>query len=86
MISTGIVRNIDELGRIVIPKELRKSMGLKDGTKEKKGTPLMVFQDGDSIVLKRYNPGCSCCNNMEDLKEINGIRLCKNCISKFSER
>ena len=48
MVSTGIVRRIDELGRIVIPKELRRTMGIKDGD------PLELFRDKDHIVLQKY--------------------------------
>ena len=48
MVSTGIVRRIDELGRIVIPKELRRTMGIKDGD------PLELFRDKDHIILQKY--------------------------------
>lgn len=48
MVSTGIVRRVDELGRIVIPKELRRAMGIKDGD------PLELFRDKDHIVLQKY--------------------------------
>ena len=49
MRPTGIVRRIDELGRVVIPKEIRRSMGIKDGT------PLEIFYSDDSIVLRKYS-------------------------------
>lgn len=49
MKATGIVRRIDDLGRIVIPKEIRKSLGLKEGT------PMEVFIDNDGVVFKRYS-------------------------------
>ncbi|MFT8322856.1 MAG: AbrB/MazE/SpoVT family DNA-binding domain-containing protein [Bacillus sp. (in: firmicutes)] len=54
MKSTGIVRKIDELGRIVIPKELRKLRSLEIGT------PIEIFVDSDKIVLKKYEPGMKC--------------------------
>ena len=54
MKSTGIVRGIDALGRIVLPKELRTSMHLDTDTK------LEIFVDGDSIVLKKHRPAGSC--------------------------
>ena len=54
MKSTGIVRGIDSLGRIVLPKELRTSMHLDTDTK------LEIFVDGDAIVLKKYRPSGSC--------------------------
>jgi len=49
MIATGIVRRIDELGRVVIPKEVRRAMGIKDGD------PLEIFRDKDHIVLQKYS-------------------------------
>ena len=54
MKSTGIVRGIDSLGRIVLPKELRTSMHLDTDTK------LEIFVDGDAIVLKKHRPAGSC--------------------------
>lgn len=50
MISTGIVRRIDELGRVVIPKEIRRAMKIKDGD------PLEIFRDKDKLVLAKYAP------------------------------
>lgn len=49
MIATGIVRRVDELGRVVIPKEVRRVMGIKDGD------PLEIFRDKDCIVLQKYS-------------------------------
>ncbi|CAB1239997.1 putative transcriptional regulator for transition state genes (AbrB-SurF) [Ruminococcaceae bacterium BL-4] len=50
MKATGVVRHIDNLGRIVIPKELRNTRGIKDGA------PIEIFVDGDCIVLRKYEP------------------------------
>ncbi|MDR3593813.1 AbrB/MazE/SpoVT family DNA-binding domain-containing protein [Clostridium sp.] len=78
MKSTGVVRQVDPLGRIVIPMELRKTMNIKDGD------ALEIYTEGDTIILKKYVPGCSCCKEVNnDLKEVNGVRLCKKCIDKF---
>ena len=57
MKSTGIVRKVDELGRIVLPIELRRTMGIevKDA--------LEIYVDGDHIVLKKYEPSCVFCGN-----------------------
>ena len=57
MKSTGVVRKIDELGRIVLPKELRKSFGIDVGD------PLEIFTEDDRIILKQYQPSCIFCNN-----------------------
>ena len=53
MKATGIIRKVDELGRIVVPKELRKTMDIKEGD------PMEIFTDGDSIILKKYAPFCA---------------------------
>lgn len=77
MKSTGIVRKLDELGRITIPKELRTTYGLSEGD------PIEIMTTEDGILLKMYRPGCSCCNAVSNLVEVNGIRLCADCIQKF---
>ncbi|WP_342550932.1 AbrB/MazE/SpoVT family DNA-binding domain-containing protein [Lysinibacillus sp. FSL M8-0216] len=54
MKSTGMVRKIDELGRVVIPKELRRTLGIDNQD------PLEIFIDGDQIILKKYKPNMAC--------------------------
>ena len=60
MKSTGIVRNIDELGRIVLPKELRKVLDMEQGT------PLEIFRNGNQIILQKYNHACILCGRLEN--------------------
>lgn len=79
MKATGIVRPVDELGRIVLPKELRRTMNISDND------PLEIFVDDDAIVLRKYQPGCMNCKRMADLTTMGGITLCRDCIEKFSE-
>ena len=79
MKSTGIVRNLDELGRIVIPKELRKKLGL-----EQKDS-LEIFIDGNSIMLRKYEKGCIFCNNSKDLQVYKDKLICKKCLNSTSE-
>ena len=87
LISTGVVRQIDELGRIVIPVEVRNNLGWNCKSKGVKGVSLEIYQQGDTVVFKKYNPGCHCCGKISnDLKEIKGIRLCKTCIAEFGKR
>lgn len=76
MKATGIVRRIDDLGRVVIPKELRRTMGIADGD------PLEIFVDGDKIILRKYAPGCCLCGNSErELLSLYPEKLvCKACI------
>lgn len=74
MKSAGIVRKVDELGRIVIPKELRRTMEFEEGT------PLEIYTDGDKIILKIYAPGCTLCGNMARLVFVGGKPVCVPCI------
>lgn len=79
MKSTGIVRKMDELGRIVIPKEIRKNLNIAEGD------ALEIYVDGDVVLLKKYQPGCSCCGNIEDnLIKVGQVTLCKECLIKFT--
>lgn len=74
MKSTGIVRKLDSLGRIVLPIELRRVMGIeiKD--------PIEVYVDGDKIVLGKYKPGCDICGEVADkYVPVKGKRVCLNC-------
>lgn len=79
MKSTGIVRKVDGLGRIVIPKETRKVLNINEED------PLEIYTDGETIILKKYNPGCNCCNNLEIAATVKGISLCKDCLDKFQK-
>lgn len=76
MKATGIVRRIDDLGRIVIPKELRRTLGIAEGE------PLEIFVDGEKIILRKYTPGCCLCGNTErELVSLYPEKLvCKPCI------
>ena len=77
MKSTGIVRKVDELGRIVLPKELRKMFDIdhKD--------PIEIYVDGDCIVLKKHKPSCIFCNAENDCIEFENQTVCKSCIEKM---
>jgi transcriptional pleiotropic regulator of transition state genes len=79
MKSTGMVRDIDEMGRIVIPKELRKAFNLnvKD--------PVEIFTDDDSIILKKYNPGCTFCGAVNGLTMYKHKLVCDDCIEELGK-
>ncbi len=79
MKSTGIVRQIDELGRIVLPKELRNAMDLAN-----KGDAVEIFVDGDKIVLKKYQPSCIFCGNADDVVYLKGKLVCRDCVAVLS--
>jgi transcriptional pleiotropic regulator of transition state genes len=70
--STGIVRKVDDLGRVVIPKETRKISGISEGT------PLEIFIDGDKIVLRKYATGCVFCGE-ETATNFKDKLLCHKC-------
>ena len=90
MKPTGIIRRIDELGRIVIPIELRRVMGIQTskekGSKDKSDSDaLEIFADGEEIILRKYNPGCHCCGNMDNLVEVMGLKICSECLEEFNK-
>lgn len=73
MKSTGVVRQLDNLGRVVLPIELRRTMDIsvKD--------PLEVFVDGEDIILRKYRPGCIICGGEEGLADFRGKMICSSC-------
>ena len=79
MKSVGVVRNLDPLGRIVLPKELRKTLEFEEGQ------ALEIFTNGNLIVLKKYKPGCHCCNETEVKATVLGVNLCEKCLSEFAK-
>ena len=74
MKSTGIARQIDELGRFVLPVEIRRSLNinLKDY--------LEIYTEQDRIILKKYVPSCIFCGSDQDVILFNEKRLCRNCL------
>lgn len=80
MKSTGIVRKVDELGRIVLPIELRRTMNIDVRD------PMEIYVDGDCIILKKYNPSCIFCGSSDDLVEYKDKRICKHCLQALSEK
>lgn len=78
MKATGIVRKIDQLGRIVIPMEIRNSFEIKEGD------ALEIFTDeNNQIVLKKYNPGCQECGNVGGQLHGNKVKICSTCVNKL---
>ncbi len=70
MKSTGIIRKMDDLGRIVIPMELRRIFGISTNDE------LEIFVDEDRIVLQKHEPACVFCNSPDNLTEHNGKHVC----------
>lgn len=77
MKATGIVRRVDELGRIVIPKELRRVMGINVGDS------LEIFTDNNNIILKKYSPFCIFCGSSEAVLSYNGKCICSKCLENI---
>lgn len=79
MKSTGIVRHIDELGRIVLPMELRNTLDI--GRRDR----LEIFVDGDKIVLRKYRQTCVFCGSEECLTDFRDKLICAECIKAVSK-
>lgn len=77
MKATGIVRRIDDLGRVVIPMELRRTLAIKEGD------PFEIFTDGEAIILKAYKPECIFCGESDGVIKIDGKLVCNSCIRKI---
>lgn len=77
MKSTGIVRKVDDLGRIVLPKELRKVLDIDERD------PLEIFVDGSFIMLQKYEPSCVFCGNAGNVTTFKGKNVCSNCIDEL---
>lgn len=75
MKSTGIVRNIDELGRVVVPKEIRQRMGIANTD------PVEIYIEGDKIILTKYYPVCHFCGSSDGVTEFKSKKICRACIS-----
>lgn len=80
MKATGIVRKLDELGRIVLPIEMRRTFGLaeKDAVE--------IYVEGDCIILKKHEPNCAFCGEAKNLVDYKGKLVCKHCIKAMSEK
>ena len=79
MKSTGIIRRVDELGRVVLPIELRNKFGITEKD------PMEIYVDGNSIVLKKYEPNCIFCGNSKKLVEFGDKVICQKCADKISK-
>ncbi len=79
MKSTGIVRKVDELGRVVIPIELRRTLSIAEKD------ALEIFVDGHQIILKKYEPACIFCGQAKDNTNYKGKNICPTCIDELGE-
>ena len=79
MKSTGMLRKVDELGRIVLPAEIRQNLDIQ--TRD----ALEIFTEEDKIILKKYNPGCSFCSGMDGIVHFVDKRICAECLEKIKQ-
>ena len=80
MKKTGIVRQIDQLGRFVIPKEIRKMYDINDFDE------LEIYTEDDMIVIKKYQPSCIFCGSSDFIIEFRGKRVCRKCIGELIDK
>ena len=71
MKSTGIVRKVDELGRVVLPIELRRNLNIEEKD------ALEIYVDGNTVILKKYEPDCIFCGNAKDIVNFKGKNIWK---------
>ena len=79
MKSTGIIRQLDSLGRIVLPIELRRSLGI--GTKDM----LEIFVEGNSVILRKYESNCLFCGSSRELSTYKDRMICAKCLKELRE-
>ena len=79
MKSTGVVRRIDELGRIVLPKEIRRTLGIDEKD------PLEIYVEEDRIILTKFSEMCTFCGQVKDLKKYIGKCVCLKCAKSLAK-
>lgn len=79
MKSTGIVRKVDELGRVVIPIELRRTLQIEEKD------ALEIYVDGERIILKKYEPACIFCGNAERVTIFKDKNICLDCLKSMKD-
>lgn len=77
MKSTGIVRKVDELGRVVLPIELRRTLDIAEKD------ALEIYVDGATIILKKYEPACIFCGNAKNIVSYKGKNICPDCLKEL---
>ncbi len=77
MKSTGILRSVDELGRIVLPKSMRQNLEITERDQ------LEIYTEGDRIILRKHQPSCIFCDSTENVIFFNGKRVCATCLEEL---
>ncbi len=79
MKSTGIVRKVDELGRIDLPIELRRTLDIDERD------ALEIYVDGNSVILRKYQPSCVFCDDADDVISYKGKNICRKCLTELEQ-
>ena len=79
MKSTGIVRKVDELGRIVLPIEMRRTLDIEEKD------ALEIYVEGSPVILKKYKPSCIFCDTTKDIVVFKGKNICPKCLKELKE-
>ena len=79
MKSTGIVRKVDELGRIVLPIEMRRTLDIAEKDS------LEIYVEGTSVILKKYKHSCIFCDSNKDVVQFKGKNVCPKCLREIAE-
>lgn len=79
MKATGILRKIDGLGRIVIPMEIRNKLNISQND------PLEIHVEGNSIMLRKYEPDCTFCGSSKNVVEYKGKNVCEKCLKDLNK-
>ena len=79
MKSTGIIRKVDELGRIVLPIELRRTLDISERDE------LEIYMENDRIILQKFEPACVFCGSARSLVSYRRKNVCQECIRKMTE-
>ena len=77
--STGIVRKVDELGRIVLPIEMRRTLDIAEKDS------LEIYVEGSSVILKKYKPSCVFCDSVKDVSVFRGKNVCGKCMRELKQ-
>ena len=79
MKSTGIVRKVDSLGRVVLPIELRRTLDVSEGD------ALEIYVEGNTVILRKYEPTCIFCGNGNSISPFKGKNVCSGCLKSMAQ-
>lgn len=79
MKSTGITRQVDELGRFVLPIEIRRALDIREKD------ALEIYTEENKIILQKYQPACFFCANADEIVTFEGKRICRTCLEKLKK-